>query len=192
VVFSAVHRYGEPPWAVAHEGGIFRTTTVPDVSAEAIELQSMNRAVLDALNLVRGVTHTEFIRSGADGSFHFLETSARVGGAFIVDVVEASTGLNLWREWARLEIAGEDGSYAVPPVASRQAGLVLSLARQEHPDLSAYADPEIVQRIDMPFHAGLIVASDSSGRVAALVDDYTQRFRTDFFASAPAPDTPSH
>ena len=47
---------------------------------------------------------------------YFLETSARVGGAHIVDVVEAATGINLWREWARVEIAGEDGTYD-PPVA---------------------------------------------------------------------------
>ena len=40
-----------------------------------------------------------------DGELYFLETSARVGGAYIVDVVEAATGLNLWREWAKIEIA---------------------------------------------------------------------------------------
>ena len=62
---------------------------------------------------MRGVSHTEFIRSH-DGELYFLETSARVGGAYIVDVVEAATGINLWREWAKIEIAGEHGAYTPP------------------------------------------------------------------------------
>ena len=49
-----------------------------------------------------------------DGAQYFLETSARVGGAFIVDVVEAATGINLWREWAKIEIAGEHGVVQAP------------------------------------------------------------------------------
>ena len=48
------------------------------------------------------------VRQAGPG-FVFLETSARVGGAFIVDTIEAATGINLWREWAKLEIAGEHG-----------------------------------------------------------------------------------
>jgi hypothetical protein len=28
-----------------------------------------------------------------------------VGGAYIADVLEAASGLNLWREWAKLEVA---------------------------------------------------------------------------------------
>ncbi len=48
---------------------------------------AINREVLSTLGLVRGVTHTEFIRSAEDGRWYFLETSARVGGAYIVDVV---------------------------------------------------------------------------------------------------------
>ena len=56
--------------------------------------------------------------------------------------------MNLWREWAKVEIAGEDGAYELPPLGGRRhAGIVLSLARQEHPDTSAYTAPEIVQRI---------------------------------------------
>jgi biotin carboxylase len=191
VVFSAMHRYGEPPWTTAHEGGIFRSISVPRGTPAADALEPVNRAVLEAFGLTHGVAHSEFIHSAADGRFYFLETSARVGGAFIVDLVEAGTGINLWHEWARLEIAGEEAPYALPAVAARHAGLVLSLARQEHPDTSGYTDPEIVCRIDMPFHAGLVVASDSAERVSALVEEYARRFRTDFYTSAPAPQSPS-
>jgi biotin carboxylase len=148
--------------------------------------------LLDTLGLVRGVTHSEFIRAHADGRFHFLETASRVGGAFIVDVIAAATGIDLWREWAKVEIAGEHGDYAVPPHREDYAGLALSLARQEHPDTSAYDDPEIVQRIDMPQHAGLIVASSSPQVVQQRLESYARRFLEDFYASAPAPDKAAH
>ena len=46
-------------------------------------------------------------------------------------------GINLWREWAKIDIAGERGDYAVPPHRRDYAGIVLSLARQEEPDMSA-------------------------------------------------------
>ncbi len=192
VRFAATHRYGSPPFTVAHEGGIFTTATVDRHGAEARALEALNRDLLDALGLVRGVTHSEFIRAHADGRLHFLETSARVGGAFIVDVIAAATGLDLWREWAKVEIAGERGQYDVPLHREGYAGLVLSLARQEHPDTSAYDDPEIVRRIDMPHHAGLIVASDSPDVVQQRLDAYSQRFLVDFHASAPAPDKATH
>jgi len=192
VVFSAVHRYGSPPWTVAHEGGVFTTQTVAPGEPAADVLTRMNRDVLQGLGLVRGVAHTEFIHDAAADRWVFLETSARVGGAFIVDVVEAATGLNLWQEWARVEVAGERGTYEVPAHANRSAGLVLSLANQEHPDLSSYDAPEVVRRLDKPHHAGLIVASDTPARVGTLVEEYAERVRREFSASVPAPDKPTH
>jgi biotin carboxylase len=192
VLFSASHRYGSPPFTVAHQGGIFTTSTVDRSSDDAGALDALNRRLLDTLGLVRGVTHSEFIRAHADGRVHFLETASRVGGAFIVDVIAAATGIDLWREWAKVEIAGEHGHYAVPPHREDYAGLALSLARQEHPDTSAYDDPEIVQRIDMPHHAGLIVASSSPQVVQQRLESYARRFLEDFYASAPAPDKAAH
>ena len=120
----------------------------------------------------------------------FLETSARVGGAFIVDTIDAATGINLWREWAKIEIAGEDGTYTVPPRRDGYAGIVLTLARQEAPDMSAYTDPEIVTTIRKDHHAGLIISSPEPQRVESLIGDYTQRFYRDFFATAPPPERP--
>jgi hypothetical protein len=190
VVFQAMHQYGQPPYQVAHGGGVFTTKSVPKADPAWPALEKINRDVLATFGIVRGVTHTEFIRSAADGRFLFLETSARVGGAFIVDLVEAETGVNLWREWARLEIAGEDGHYKPPVAGDRYAGLVLTLARQEAPDTSAYTDPEIVFRVNKPNHAGIIVASTDQARVDALLADYGRRFLQDFYAFAPAPDRP--
>jgi hypothetical protein len=187
VRFAVASRYRTPPMAVAHEGGIFATATLAAADPVSLALQASNARVLQSFGLVRGASHTEFIRAQS-GEWYFLETSARVGGAYIVDVVEAATGVNLWREWARVEIAGEDGVY-IPPVAREQCGgIVLSLARQEMPDLSAYDDPEIAVRVRKSHHAGLIVTSPDPSRVAHLLEAYTQRFYGDFHASAPPPE----
>ena len=77
-----------------------------------------------------------------------------------------------------------------PPAAGLSAGIVLSLARQEYPDTSAYTAPEIVRRIRKRHHAGLIVASPDAERVTRLLDEHVSRFYADFHASAPAPERP--
>jgi biotin carboxylase len=187
VRFAAASRYRTPPMTVAHEGGIFVTQTLDANDPAAGPLQALNTRVLESFGLRRGASHTEFIH-GEDGEWHFLETSARVGGAYIVDVVEAATGINLWRDWAKAEIAGDDGTYEPEVGRHRSAGIILSLARQEDPDTSAYDDPEVIKRIRKPHHAGLIVASPSAHRVATLLDAYVPRFYTDFHATAPPPD----
>jgi len=185
VRFAMVSRYRTPPMTVAHEGGIFVTRTLSFTDPATTSLRELNARVLQSFGLVRGASHTEFIR-GAD-SWHFLETSTRVGGAYIVDVVEAASGLNLWREWAKVEVAGGDGSYQLAPIRDLHAGIVLSLARQPNPDVSGYTDPEIVTRVRKSHHAGLIVASPDPERVDRLLDDYTRRFAVDFHATAPPP-----
>ena len=193
VVFAIAFKYGRPPMEVSHQGGIFITRRLPDDCAEARAVLAMNRTLQEGLGLRRGVSHTEFIRQGGragqDG-FVFLETSARVGGAFIVDTIEAATGTNLWREWAKIEIAGEDGAYALPPHRDDYAGVVLTLARQEAPDMSSYTDAEIATRIRKDFHAGLIVRSADPQRVETLIAEYSERFYRDFFATVPPPDRP--
>src|SRR5262249_5608784 len=119
-----------------------------------------------------------------------LETSARVGGAYIADVLEAATGVNLWREWAKVEIAGDAGEYQVPAARADSAGIALCLARQEEPDLSAYTGSETMTRIRKRHHAGMIVRSPDAARVESLLSNYTARFTQDFLATMPAPDRP--
>jgi len=97
-VFALASQYGTPPMTVAHEGGIFVTRTLGAADPTAASLRDINSSVLESLGMRRGVSHTEFIR-GAGDDFYFLETSARVGGAYIVEVIEAATAVNLWREW---------------------------------------------------------------------------------------------
>ncbi|MGD8277092.1 MAG: ATPase [Gemmatimonadota bacterium] len=191
VVFAAAHRYIAPPFDVAHEGGLFGSVTLEHGGPEETELHTAHEAVMAALGLERGVFHTEFIRA-PDGRFRFLETAARVGGAHIADLVEVATGVNLWREWARLEVSRIRREKYTPPASRADyGGLLISLARQEWPDLATYDDPEIAWRLKKRHHAGLAVVSDDRARVAALLDRYVERFRTDFMASMPAPDRPS-
>jgi len=180
--------YGTPPFDVSRSGGVFTSCLVQRGTPDERALLELNRRVLTSLGLVRGVSHSEYIR-GRDGQFVFLETSARVGGAHLAELVEAATGLNLWAEWAKIEKAGGEGPYDVHAPRADYAGLIVSLARQARPSLDAYADPEVVWRLDKHHHAGLIVRSPSYERVRQLLGDYRERFTRDFAATMPARDT---
>jgi biotin carboxylase len=191
VVFAEAHMYGKPPLDVSHQGGIFTTRTLSRISSESKALLKMNRALIEALGLVRGVTHAEFLRAHNDGQIYFIEIAARVGGAYISDVIEAATGVNLWREWARIEVGGGKTPYELPNVRRDYAGVVISLARQDHPDTSSYNDPEIVFRIPKHHHAGFVLRANKPQRVEELLDSYATRFREDFYATEPVPDKPT-
>lgn len=189
VLAAIPSQYGTPPFDVSHGGGVFTTRLLDRNTPAARELLDLNRRLLASLGLVRGVSHSEYIR-GRDGRLVFLETSARVGGAHIAELIEAATGANMWAEWAKIEIAGGQKPYAVPPLASDFAGLLVCLARQETPDLSGYNDPEVVWRMEKPHHAGVVVKSPRQERVDQLLASYTERFRQDFVAALPAAQTP--
>ncbi len=191
VLFAEPHGYGAPPLDVSHHGGVFTTRTLPRDSPDAKTLLQINRELVQSLGLLRGVTHAEFLKSHAHGKFYFIEIAARVGGAYISDVIEAATNINLWREWARLEVAAGKQPYELPAARRDYAGVILSLARQEHPDTSAYNDPEIVYRVSKYHHAGFVLKSPSPERVQELLDSYSARFREDFLATQPVPEKPT-
>lgn len=185
VIFAEVSRYGRPPLDIIQNGGIFMTSLQRRESEASLELKALNQHLLNAFNFRSGITHTEFIKSHADGRFYFLETAARVGGAYIAEVIEQATGMNLWTEWAKIEIADGGKPYKLPDLRTDYAGIVLCLAKQEWPDLSAYYDPEVALRIHKKNHAGLIVASSDAARLQALLENYSWRFSHDFLTAAP-------
>lgn len=192
VLFASVQKYGAPPMSVAHDGGIFVTQTLPGKDTDAKKLLALNKKVIKALKLSHGVTHAEFIKAHADGQYYFLEIAARVGGAHIADLIESARGINLWAEWARLEIAHLRGEpYELPALKDLYSGLMVSLAKQEFPDLSAYNDTEVVWRLDKKQHAGLIVAAETKDRVDELLTAYQPRWVNDFLAVAPPLDKPN-
>jgi biotin carboxylase len=191
LLFAEAHAYGNAPLEISHEGGIFTTRTLPRTSAESKELHRLNGELIEVLGLMRGVTHAEFLRAHADGAFYFIEIAARVGGAHIADMIEAATGVNLWREWAKLEIGDGKEPYEPPNPRREYGGVIVSLARQENPDTSAYNDLEIVFRVPKHHHAGFVLRSPKFERIVELLDSYAKRFMRDFYAMQPVPDKPS-
>ena len=189
VMFAGVNQYGKPPMQVAHHGGAYISRTVARRSADEKTLLTINKRLVKALGLERGATHAEFIKSNDDGKFYFLEIAARVGGAYISDVLEAASGVNIWREWARMEI-DPSAPRKITPKRKEYAGIILSLAKQEQPDTSAYVDEEIVYRVKKRHHAGLIVRAKTLERVNELLDDYSRRFVDDFVAVMAPPERP--
>lgn len=145
----------------------------------------MNRALLMAFKYNRGVTHAEFLQCNRTGELYLLEVACRVGGAYIANVLEYACNFNLWREWAKLELASEERPYKLPKLRKEFAGVTLALANTEHPDVSAYNDPEIVYSVKKPRHVGFIFHSRSSERIDELLTTYTDRITADFLTIAP-------
>lgn len=193
VIFQRSSQYLDTPFEVAHGGGIFRSVTVEFDSKDAKALKKMNEQVLKAFHMNFSASHTEVIKCHEDGEFYFLETASRVGGAHLAEMVDFSSGINLWREWANIETAkAQNKTYTLPAVQNSYTGIIISLARQQWPDTSPFNDPEIVWRMNEEYHVGLIVKSDSRERVLELMDKYARMIQQDYHASAPAKDKPTH
>lgn len=191
VLFAEAHTYGAPPLDVSHQGGVFTTRTMARDSADALALKEINNKLIQGLGLVRGVTHAEFLKAHSDNRWYFLEVAARVGGAYISNMVETATGINLWREWAHLEVTAGKMPYQLPQAREDYAGVIVSLARQQEPDTSGYNDREIVERIKKYHHAGFVLKSSSPERIETLLAAYAQRFAMDFLSREPVPNKPS-
>lgn len=191
VMFAQPSRYHRPLFDVYHGGGVYATRTLPSDRPEYGPLRAVNEQLLTGYGYQCGASHTEFMRAHADGQFYFIETSARVGGANTAEMVEAATGLNLWSEWAKVEI-DHDRPYELPPLKARHAGAIISLAREEKPDTSAFTDPEITYRLDKKNHIGFVVASDSSQRVDQLLQQYMERIATEHTLVIPASGRPGN
>lgn len=189
IVFTNVAQYGAPPFDIAR-GGVNTSGTVPYKSKMRKDLLALNAKLLQGFGIDCGVTHAEFI-AASDAKkraerFYFLEVAARVGGAFTAETIEAATGINLWREWAKIESATKEKPYRLPKTREAFGGIAMSLARQKYPDTSAYDDSEIVLRVVKPNHVGLIIRSKRHRRMSELLDQYVARFNQDFTAVIPA------
>lgn len=188
-LFLTVSRYLATPMEISQGGGIFRSANLPYGSKDDKAIKKMNSQIMRAFGLKNGASHTEFIKCKEDGEIYFLETASRVGGAHLAEMVEAATGINLWEEWARVEDAViKADKYYLPEVSKDYAGIVLTLSKYEHPDLSSFDDPEVFFRVPLEYHAGLIVKSNKHERVLALLDNYAERFANEFSTTAAAPE----
>lgn len=186
-VFTWVSHYLAPPFDVVHNDGIFRSVTVTFDSTEAYALETLAVDVLKAFGMQNSASHTEAIRCHDDGHYYFLETSSRVGGAHLSEMVEASSGINLWKEWAKLETAVARGEvYVLPRTKRDYSGIIISLSRHEWPDLSPFEDAEVVWKMEQEHHVGCVVASKSRERVLQLLEQYAEIIQKDYHAAAPS------
>jgi biotin carboxylase len=186
VLMARVHRYGMPILQLHRQGGVYTTRALKRGDAAEKELQAFNAEVVSALGLPFGVTHIEYIRSQTDGKLYFLEASARVGAGMIEDMVEAETGLNLWVEWARLEIAQAHATaYRLPTVQKAYAGVAACMAPYEHPDLRHYAQPGVKPLEAKPYHASVLVEGADAAEVEAKLEGMAKRLAQDFMVHVP-------
>jgi hypothetical protein len=180
-LFSITSQYLATPMEISQGGGIFRSANIPYDSKDDKAIKKQNEQVMKAFGMQHGANHTEFIKCNDDGKIYFLETASRVGGAHLAEMVEAACGVNLWAEWAKIEDALVKGKeYKLPAIKKEYAGIVLTLSKFEHPDLSGFNDGEVCFRVPLEYHAGLVVKSDGHARVRELLDDYAERLIRDF------------
>ncbi|SCY09039.1 ATP-grasp domain-containing protein [Flavobacterium caeni] len=189
IVFSITSKYLATPMEISQGGGIFRTANIPYNSDDDKAIKKINEQVIKGFGLKHGAAHSEYIKCNDDGRIYFLETSSRVGGAHIAEMVEAASGVNLWKEWAAIEDAlVKEQTYKLPKVKKEFAGIVLTLSKYETPDLSSFNDVEVCFRVPLEYHAGLIVQSDKHEKVLGLLDTYADRLVRDFATVAAAPE----
>ena len=191
LVFTCCSKYLAPPMKVSHEGGVFRTRTLNRYSQEFIDLNEINTRLLKNFGLVNGATHSEFIR-GEDGTYYFLETASRVGGANIPDLVEAATGINIWKEWAKLENALlKNLPYEIGKPTGFFAGLIISLANEKHPDTSFFEREEVEKFLPMDHHIGIVYKSDNEQKVLESLDQAAEKITSTILQILPPKDKPS-
>ncbi|PWA05957.1 ATP-grasp domain-containing protein [Flavobacterium psychrotolerans] len=181
IIFSITSKYLTTPMEISQGGGVFRSANIPYESADNIAIKKINEQVIKDFGLKHGAAHSEYIKCNEDGKIYFLETSSRVGGAHLAEMVASASDINLWAEWAAIENALVKGlEYKLPKVKKGYAGIVLTLSKYQHPDLSSFSDEEICFRVPLDYHAGLIVKSEKQERVLELLDDYADRLVKDF------------
>ena len=172
--------YGDPPLAVVSRGGLFQTRTLEEKSKDSRTLAKLTKDVMKAFGMRYSASHTEFIQD-AKGNYLFLETSSRVGGAYISNMIECATGIDLWSEWAKLELCQLSGESYVVPKASQGNGAVTIRTVSEHqPDLSEFLVPEVQIVVDKPYHAGFVLAATSVKDLAKIQDDLAERLAARF------------
>ena len=147
----------------------------------------MNEDVMKAFGMNYSASHTEFIKCHEDGQFYFLETASRVGGANLAEMVYFASGVQLWKEWAKVEDHAANGSsYVSPKKMKNYSGIIISLCKNLRAGYEEFDDPEVVWKLHLDNHIGVIVKSKSEKKVLELLDKYADLIKNKYHASAPA------
>ncbi len=174
VVFTCVSQYLNPPLDVS-QGGVFQSITLGRYSDAFKALEKENKKVIERFGLQNGAAHTEFIYGEEDLKWYFLETSSRVGGAHIADLVETSTGVNLWREWAKIEHSVLSKlPYPIKNPTGFSAGLIIALSKEKHPDTSEIQCEEIVKTLPLDYHVGLVIKTPEKEQTLSLLEQIAE------------------
>lgn len=131
VVFSAVSPYHAAASDGPEPGEVLPVAPKRNSHADIERLRRANAALLSSTRMARGVAHTEFLRSNATGEFYFMETSASVDNRCVANMMKETHGVNLWQEWARLEVAAMRGEpYSLSSNAGGRKALPASAEHQ--------------------------------------------------------------
>ena len=165
VKFIRSSGYVDPPLSVVQGGGTFQTRTLDPHSDDHTKLVELTSRVMQAFGLRYSASHTEWIRN-ATGEFLFLETSSRVGGAHISDMIRHATGVDLWEEWAKLELAEVTGTpYEAPEDNGRCAAITIRVVGEEWPQFSDIYLEVDTQYIPKRHHAAVVYSSNDLSKV---------------------------
>jgi len=182
ICFVRASGYIDPPLKIVQGGGLFQTRTLPKSSKVNKRLGKLTQDVMDAFGMRYSASHTEFIED-AEGNFLLLETSSRVGGAYISDMLIHATGVDLWAEWAKLEAAQVgSGKYAAPKDVGKAGAVTIRAVGEEHPDLRRYRETEetIAAVISKPYHAGMVFTAAKEETLAQVQQDIANRLFEQF------------
>lgn len=119
-----------------------------NLSAAHQQMLEYNRQLLSGFGLRCGVAHSEFYLR-EDGSIYFGEVGARVGGVYIVPMIEQECGLHLAREWARMEL---DAAYYPSPPNTRHVGGV-KITTPKRGRITALSQAQELMRMDSVLEA---------------------------------------
>ena len=181
IIFSITSKYLSTPMEISQGGGIFRSANIEYDCEDDKEIKRVNEQIIKGFGLKHGAAHSEYIKCTDNGKVYFLETSSRVGGAHLAEMVAAASDINLWSEWAAIENSlAKNEKYKLPKVKKGYAGIVLTLSKFQYPDLSSFSDSEVCFQVPLDYHAGLIVKSNKKEKVLELLNNYAERLTNDF------------
>jgi len=184
IVFTRSSQYLNPPFDIAHGGGIFQSCTLDVNDTRHKQLSTLNKKVLTAFGMKHGASHSEYIMH--NGEPFFLETSARVGGANLSNMVLIASDVNLWSEWAKIEnTVLQKSSYKAPKSKTAFAGIIASLSRFPRPDYGQYTDSEIAWTLEKDHHVGFIFGDKKQERVLEMLEKYSRIIADDYHATVP-------
>ena len=185
-LFTRSSQYLDAPFEVAHGGGIFQSKTMGTKDPLAKKLVNLNMKVLAAFGLRHGASHSEYIVRDGGKEILFLETSARCGGAHLTDMVEAASGISLRTVWPNIEHAVLTGKkYHLPLVDELQAGIIVTLSKQEKPDYEQFTDQEIWWKLHKKYHIGFIFQHKTEKKIDELLSNYSTVIQNEYATVVP-------